>query len=187
MKTLNQLLGAATIALTLTLGAGSAIAQDQAPQTQGGGGGGGPRGNFDPAQMRQRMMERYRETLDIKDDGEWKLIEDRVGKVMEAQRDARGGMGMMFGRGPGGGQGGGGGQAGGRRGGMFGGEPMPEAEALQKAIEAKASSDEIKTKLAAYRAARKDKEAALEKAQDDLRKLLTVRQEAAAILAGLLK
>src|SRR5262249_47443661 len=106
MKTLNQLMGAAAIALTLSLGAGNnAVAQDQQPQRQGGGGGGqggGPRGNFDPEQMRQRMMERMREQLDVKDDGEWKLIEGRLSKVMDAQRDARGGgMGMMFGRPPG--------------------------------------------------------------------------------------
>jgi hypothetical protein len=29
------------------------------------------RGNFDPEQMRQRMMERYREQLEIKNDDEW--------------------------------------------------------------------------------------------------------------------
>ncbi|HVY70794.1 MAG TPA: hypothetical protein VHH73_12760 [Verrucomicrobiae bacterium] len=187
MKTLNQFLGVAAVALTLSLGAGSAAAQDQQPARQGGGGGGGGPRNFDPEQMRQRMMERMREQLDVKDDGEWKLIEQRLTKVMEAQRDARGGMGMMFGRGPGGPGGPGGGQAGGRRGGMFGGEPLPEAEALQKAIDAKASSDEIKTKIAAYREARKAKEAALEQAQDELRKVLTVRQEAALVLTGMLK
>jgi hypothetical protein len=58
---------------------------------------------------------------------------------------------------------------------------------LQKAIEAKASGDEIKSKLAKYRDARKAKESELEKAQDDLRKVLTVKQEAVAVMAGLLK
>ena len=33
---------------------------------QGGGGGGGGRGNFDPEQMRQRMMDRYKEMLEVK-------------------------------------------------------------------------------------------------------------------------
>jgi hypothetical protein len=58
---------------------------------------------------------------------------------------------------------------------------------LQKAIESKAPADELKAKLAKLREARKEKEAALEKAQEDLRKVLSVRQEAAAVLAGLLK
>jgi len=45
----------------------------------------------------------------------------------------------------------------------------------------------VKAKLAAYRAAQKQKEAALEKAQDDLRQVLSVKQEATAVLMGLLK
>lgn len=136
------------------------------------------------------MMDRYKEQLEITDDAEWKIIQDRVEKVMAAQREARGGAFGMFGGGRGGGRGGqGGGQGGpggGGRGG-FGGEPSPEAEALQKAIEGKASADELKTKLAKYRDSRKDAEAKLEKAQDDLRKVLNARQEAVAVLAGLLK
>lgn len=143
----------------------------------------GGRGNFDPEQFRQRMMERYREQLEVKSDDEWKLISERIGKVMDARRDV--GFGGGFGRGPrrGGDNNGGGGDQGRRR---FGPEPSPEADALEKAIEAKASNDEIKAKLAKYRDSKKDKEAKLAKAQEDLRKVLSVRQEAAAVLAGLL-
>ncbi|MCI0537448.1 MAG: hypothetical protein L0Z50_19710, partial [Verrucomicrobiales bacterium] len=72
-------------------------------------------------------------------------------------------------------------------GGGFRGEQLPEAEALQKAIDTKSSSDEIKQKLAKLREARKEKEAKLEKAQEDLRKVLSVRQEGSAVLLGLLK
>jgi hypothetical protein len=57
---------------------------------------------------------------------------------------------------------------------------------LQKAIDAKAPGDEIKTKLAAYRTARKQKEATLETARQDLKKVLSVRQEAVAVMMGLL-
>jgi len=143
------------------------------------------RGNFDPEQMRQRMMERYREQLEVKSDDEWKLISERIGKVMDARREV--GFGGFFGRGQrrgGDSNGGGGGDQNRRR---FGPEPSPEAEALEKAIDAKASNEEIKAKLAKYRESRKDKEAKLAKAQDDLRKVLSVRQEAAAVLAGLLQ
>jgi hypothetical protein len=150
----------------------------------------GNRGNFNPEQMRERMMERVREQMDVTDDADWKLISERVNRVMEARREVGTGnnMGMMFGR-----RGGGGGERGGedgnrRRGpGGFGGEPSREAEALQKAIEAKASSDELKSKMAAYREAQKAKREKLAKAQDDLRKVLTVRQEAAAVMMGLLE
>src|SRR5215470_2900584 len=165
MKNLRQALVLGSMAMVLTLGTGRLAAQDR----QG-------RGNFDPEQFRQRMMERYREQLDVKSDDEWKVIEPRITKVMDARRDAgTGGRGFgNFMRG-----GGNGNDRGGRGGGGpggFGGNTMPEAESLQKAIEAKASADEIKTKLAKYREARKEKEEALTKAQDDLRKVLSVRQ-----------
>jgi hypothetical protein len=191
MKKLNNVLALAGVAVVLTLSAGQLFAQDQQPQRQRGQGG----GNFDPEQMRQRMMDRYKEQLEVKDEAEWKLISDRIEKVTTARREIGfgggfGGFGGRGGRGGPGGGGGGGGQGGdnaqaARR--AFGGEPSAEVQALQKAIDAKAPADEIKTKLAKVREARKDKEAKLEKAQDDLRKVLTTRQEASAVLAGLLK
>ena len=94
--------------------------------------------------------------------------------------------GMRFGGGRRGGDNGGGGDQGGRRG-FGGGTPSPEVESLQKAIEAKAPADELKAKLAKVREARKQKEANLAKAQDELRKVLSVRQEASAVLMGLLQ
>lgn len=155
-----------------------------------GGGGGRQRGNFDPEQMRQMMMTRYREQLGIKDDAEWGVIEGRINKINEARRGTMrglGGFGGGRGGGPGGtgGQGGPGGGSGGRGG--WGGQPSPEGEALQRALDGGASADDVKAKLAAYRASQKQKEAALEKAQDDLRQVLSVKQEATAVLMGLLK
>ncbi len=72
-----------------------------------------------------------------------------------------------------------------RRGGF--GEPSPEQEALQKAIEAKASKEELTAALTKLRAARKAKDAELEKAQEELKQLLSTRQEAQAVVMGLLK
>jgi hypothetical protein len=145
-------------------------------------------GNFDPAQFRERQLESYRERLDVKSDEDWKKIEPLVGKVMDAQRDARMGQGFGgFGRGGRGGRGGGDGDQANRNRNRFGGPPSPQAEALEKALEDKAPADELKAKLAKFREARKEKEAALATAQDELRKGLSPRQEAAAVLAGLLK
>src|SRR5437867_3963008 len=181
MKKLNNVLALASVAAVLTLSAGQLFAQDQQPQRQRGQGG----GNFDPEQARQRMMDNYKERLEVKDDAEWKLISDRIEKVTAARREIGfgGGFGGGFGRGGRGGPGGPGGGGGDnaqavRR--AFGGEPSEEVQALQKAIDAKAPADEIKAKLAKVREARKEKDAKLEKAQDDLRKVLTVRQEASA-------
>ncbi len=68
---------------------------------------------------------------------------------------------------------------------MFG-APNPDAEALQKAIDSKASKAELKAALEKYVKSRKEKQAEMEKAQAALRELLTPRQEAIATLNGLL-
>ena len=133
------------------------------------------------------MMERVREQLAVKDDAEWSVIESRIKKIS----DSRSGMGRGF-AGPGGGPGGQGAPAGqGGQGGRQGrggfGQANPDAEVLQSALDSGASADDIKVKLTAYRAAAKVKEGQLEKAQDELRQLLSVKQEARAVLLGLLK
>ena len=184
MKTSSRPLFAAGLAAFLSLGALGLSAQDTAPGAANGAdpggnrrnrGQGGPGGgaNITPEQMRARMMERVREQFGVKDDAEWKVISERVEKVGAARREMGGGMGMPGGRG--GGRGG------------FGGEPSAEATALKSAIDNNASADDIKAKLAAYRGAQKEKEAKLAKAQDDLRQVLSAKQEAAAVLAGYLK
>lgn len=155
-------------------------------------------GNFDPAEMRARMMERVREQLEVKGDDEWKIISERVEKVMAARQGAGGFGGGFFGGrgGPGGGgrRGNDGGNAnadGGQRrrggAGMFGGEESQESKDLRAAIEAKAPADEIKAKLEKYRAYRKSKEEELKKAQASLKEVLNARQEATAVLSGLLQ
>jgi Spy/CpxP family protein refolding chaperone len=68
----------------------------------------------------------------------------------------------------------------------FGPPPSQEEEALQKAIDSKASKAEMKAALDKYVASRKTKQADMEKAQAALRELLTPRQEAIATLNGLL-
>jgi hypothetical protein len=158
-------------------------------RAQGGGGG---RGNFNPEEMRARMMEGYKTALDVKDDEAWKAIEPRIQKVLDARRDVGfgGGMGMrgMMGgrRGGGGGDNADQGQNQNRRRNM-GGQTNPAAQALQQAIDSNASPETIKAKLTAYRDDRKDKEAKLEAARADLKKILSVKQEAALVVAGVLE
>ena len=132
-------------------------------------------------------MEMYRERLEITSDDEWKAIQPLVAKVTEARREVGSGFGRNMFRPPGGGRGGdqGGGNAGRRGPGGFG-EPSPEETALEKAIESKAPASDIKNAMAKLRDSKKAKEAKLAAAQDNLRKVLTVRQEAQAMLAGLL-
>lgn len=175
---------AAGLAAGLCLGATRGLAQDNnRGQNRDRGQG---RGNFDPAQFRERMMEGYKETLEISDDTEWKAIQPLIQKVMDVRMAQFRGMGrgMMFGGRRGGPDGGGGGAGGNdRRPGLA---ANPDADALQRAVDSKASNTEMKAALAKYQEARKAKEAELQKAQDDLRKVLSVRQEAIATLNGLL-
>lgn len=170
------------MATVLCLGASNALGQDRRPDDRGQRDEGRDRrGGFDPAQMRERMMGFYREQLEVKDDAEWQVIEPLIQKVNDARMAMFSGRGMFGGRG-------GGPDRGGDRGGDRGpfGQANPEAEALQKAVDGKASNAELKAALTRYAENRKSKQAQLEKAQDDLRKVLSVRQEAIATLRGLL-
>ena len=194
---LKQTLAMAGVAALLCGVAGSVMAQDNGGGA-GGGGGGGPRrgggggggggfggGNFDPAEMQQRIMENIRDQMSVTNDEEWSVIQARVQKVMDARRDVGGpNFGRMFRRrnNDGGDNGGGGG---GRRGGFFG-APSPELESLQNAVDNNAPSEQVKAAMQKYREAHKAKEAALEKAQDDLKSVLTVKQEAVAVTLGLI-
>jgi hypothetical protein len=192
MKRLSQLLAAAGFASALLLSAGNLIAQNNpTPPADGGqdrqGGRGGRGGGFDPAQMQQRMMENVREQMAVKDDAEWKILEERIQKVADTQREIGFGSGLrrLFRR-PGGDTQNND-QGGNRRRGMFGGEPSAEEQALDKAIDSKASKEEIKSAMTKYRAAKKEKEAKLAAAQEELKKVLSVQQEAVALAMGLVK
>lgn len=145
------------------------------------------RKGFNPDEMRARMAERVRELLEVKNDDEWKLISARLEKVTEARNEVRslsGDMRLLFSR-----EGSGGGDQGRTRapGGFGGGTPNPEAEALSKAVQAKAPTDEMKQRLARVREARKAAEAKYDKASEELRQVLTVRQEATLVAVGTLK
>jgi hypothetical protein len=176
--------------------AGLSMAQPQGRGGQGQGPG-GPRGmrNFDPAQMQQMMEQRMQEQLGATAE-EWKVLGPRVMKVMNLNRQVNGGMGGMFRMGMGGRRGGPqGDQAGpggpsGRRGPFAQGEPTEidkASEALQTTLESTAATpDEIKAKLTALRATKEKAKAELATAQQDLRQVLTLRQEAQLVLMGML-
>src|ERR1017187_4538281 len=130
MKKLNQLLALASVTLALGLSSGNLAAQ----QPPGGG-------NFDPQRLRQqiqqRIMDYFREQLVVTNDDEWNVIEGRLSKVVQGRiEDLLSSMGF-------GGRSFGGNNPGGGRGGFLGfGQPSPEMEAIQKAVEDNAPTDQ---------------------------------------------
>lgn len=177
---MNQLFAICGIAAALFCGAGSVSAQ------QDNGGGGGRR--FDPAQMQQRMMDNIRDQLGFTNDTDWSAVQPMVQKVLDTRRDVGfGDMRRLMGFGGGGRNRGGNDQNGRTRGGgMFGNTPSPEAQALQTAIDNNAPAGQIKGLLDKYQASQKAKQDKLKQAQDNLRAVLSVKQEAQATLLGLL-
>lgn len=159
---------------------------------RGGDTQGGDRGNFNPQEMQARMLSALRERLEITDDEEWKVISERITKLGEIRRNAGGGFGGMFGGrgGPGGPGGGGDRNGGGDRGGGPGRGMRPggnpEMAALGLAIQDKLPDAEIKSRLERLREKRREAEASLTKAQEELRAVLSIRQEAVAVMFGLL-
>jgi hypothetical protein len=164
-------------------------------QAQGGGGGGnggggggrggrGGRGNMDPAAMIQMQLAGIKTQLSATDQ-EWTVLEPLIGDVLKNQPQG-GGRGMMGGR-------------------NRGGQPAdpnappnpraaamaasnPEQAALQQAVMSDtATPDEIKAKLAAYRAAIIKKAEAVKAAREKLQKVVTVKQEALLVLRGILE
>jgi hypothetical protein len=178
---LKKALIAGGCAVILALGTSSVVAQG--------------RGNFDPAQMKQDYMDRMKDALEVTNDAEWSALEPKVGAVFDARREvmANGIRGFMGGgrnrRNNGGGNedNNNAGQQPRRNRGGFGGEPSAAVTALQKAIDDKAPTAEVKAKLKVVQDETKANQAKLLAVQEDLRSVLTPRQEAIATLRGLLQ
>lgn len=138
-------------------------------------------------QFRLRMQERMREQLGASQE-EWKVLQPRIEKVQQLQRQVRGGF-RAFGRRMG------------RRGRRPGEGQRPEGaaereqtevekktEALRNLLEDEASgAGAIKAALGALRKARQKAQQELVAARKQLRGVVTVRQEAQLVLMGMLE
>jgi Spy/CpxP family protein refolding chaperone len=152
---------------------------------------GGNRGNFNAEDFRKRMEERIKTSLKVTDE-EWAVIQPLIEKVTDKQRDASTGRG--FG-GPGGTTRGGtttGGTTGGTAAATTSTRPeragTQEREALRLALDSDgASLEDIKAKLGAVRSVHQKATAELASAREDLKKVVTVRQEAVLVSMGILE
>ena len=181
------LLSALALAASTILATAQDAAPKDAPKPNADGGrqrGGDRTGNFQD--FVQMMNDRLKTSLKVKDD-EWAVLKPLIEKVQTAQREA--GAGRSFG-----GFGGRGG--GGPRGDApaTGAAPIAdtrpgaaEGTALRTALESETTTPEdLKAKLAAVRAVRKKGTADLAAAREELKKVVTVRQEAVLVSMGLL-
>jgi len=198
---INKILTVCLITGALLLGGGRALAQDDGggpgpdgpggPEGPGDLGGpgepgepgepggpgemgemGGPGGrHFDPSQMEAHLMQNLQSQLGFTNATDWNAIQPLVKKVLDDQRALRGNMRRLMG---------GGGPAGRDQ------ASDSSGDALQSAIDSGANKDQVKELLAKYRATRRQKQTELTAAQENLRQILTVKQEAQATLLGLL-
>jgi hypothetical protein len=153
-------------------------------RAQDNGGDGGSRGfrsgggNWDPAQIQQRILDGIQERLGFTNEVEWEAVKPLVQNVIDAGREVLSGRSDLLSAGR---------SHGNSRGGLGAllGPPSPEREALQQAVEDNVPAGQIKDLIAKYKAAQKLKQARLEAAQTDLKKVLSIRQEAQALLLGL--
>lgn len=192
----KTILGVAAVLVIGLLLASQSLSQPEQRGQRGqrGGAQAGPGGRqFDPARMRQMMEQRMREQLGATEQ-EWKVLGPRVTKVAELGRQTSGfgRGGMMFGMG--GRRGGPGGPGGNRFGGGRPGAPDREQTAVEKAQEQlrtvlendSATPDQIKKELTALRTAKEKAKQQLAAAQQELREIITVRQEATLVMMGML-
>ena len=155
----------------------------------------------DPQQFRQQFQDRMREALGATPD-EWAVLQPKIEKVQQLQRAAsigRGGMAALFrnnnnatdpnanpgGRGNRGNRGQGG------NGANPNDPPSPvatKAQELQTTLQNKDTPpDELKQKLAELRQVRTKAKADLSKAQEELREIVTVRQESVLVTMSILE
>ncbi len=120
-----------------------------------------------------RNLDRLRERMEIADDAEWSIIAERIHRVEDARRSLWAASPI--------------GTAGtDKRTGANVKSAHPERDALKSALGDRLPDAELSLRLARARDVHRENESRLLRAQADLRAVLTVRQEAVAVMAGLL-
>lgn len=147
---------------------------DAAPERAGKreAAGGDAAGKRDQTGPNSRTMTKLRERMAVTDDSEWQVIYERIARVEEARRglniNARPTPNPNAEKS--------------RR----GNSATPERDALREAVTEKLPDAEVKARLAQARRVYLQREEVLARAQSDLRAVLTVQQEAVAVIFGIL-
>jgi hypothetical protein len=133
----------------------------------------GPKARADEAAARN--LEKLRDQLAVEDDAEWAVILERINRVNESR------SGLWKG-----GAGGKPAPIASKKGDRSSRSANPEQDSLRYAVRDNLPDAEVKARLARARLLNEQAEARLLQAQSDLRAVLTIRQEAIVVLAGLL-
>jgi Spy/CpxP family protein refolding chaperone len=183
----KQLICGLSVALVILMATSLVMAQQpqggqRGQRGQGGQRGQSMRGNFDPAQMQQRMLQGMQEQMGMTD-AEMNAIKPLMTKVMGLRRDLqagrmRGMMSMMRGRG---------GDRGSR--GQQDTTSLTGLAKIQNELRTLVENDDtkaaqIKAKLTEYRKAREKIQQNLAKTQSQLIGYLTPKQEAILLMSG---
>lgn len=132
--------------------------------------------NRTPAEDAQaRNLSKLREQLEITDDTEWEVVGERITRVNDLRREAAATAGLKPTL-----------QLSDKAKKSPGTAAHPEQDALRSAVRDKLPDAEVKLRLARAHEVHLQNEAKLIRAQDALRAVLTVRQEAVLVTAGLL-
>lgn len=127
------------------------------------------------------ILDKLRAKLEIQDEAEWRIVKVRIEAILKAKRDASSGemdmMSLMFS----------GNKISGRQGILAkGSSKSKERKMLQRAIDSNSNQTELKQAIEVYNQMRQRKIKNLQNAQNELREILTPRQEAIATLIGIL-
>jgi hypothetical protein len=128
-----------------------------------------------PEAAQARTLDRLRTKLEVPDDAEWSVISARIARVEELQRTLwtnsgnRGGLTLNE-----------------KSKGNASSSNRIDRDALRSALNDKLPDAEIKARLSHAHDTERQNEAVLTTAQTELRAVLTVRQEALLVVAGLL-
>jgi chromosome segregation ATPase len=172
----------AVLATVLVLGLSALVLAQQAGGQDSGSGRdrGRSRGGFDPAQWRQDRLDRMKDELGAKDD-EWQVLQPKVEKIMKLQMESF--ASRLSGRR----------DRGSDRGSDRGRSEMADSAVgkasadLRSALDDKSiAPEEIAKRLATLRQARESVKQEMAKAQQEVKELLSQRQEAVMVMNGML-
>jgi hypothetical protein len=145
----------------------------------------------DKPKAKAKMLERYRVKFEVKDDAEWNIIQERIENVLRAQRELQSALNLTQQKNhSSSGKSSGDATKGNKHNGQVRASDEPsesDVRTLQQLVETRAPAQQVKPQLARVRDMLRAKQEKVANAREELRAVLSSRQEAIAVLNGLLR